>query len=132
MHEVSLSRQLAAAVARAAGSRRVDAVHVVVGQLRQVVPEALQHAWTFVIHGTVLDGAVLHLDHVPAVLACDDCGSSTRLGPELGFGCPSCASRRTHLTSGEEFILAAIDVHDGDPRPDPTPRGRVHGTLPPP
>jgi hydrogenase nickel incorporation protein HypA/HybF len=128
VHEVSLSRQLAAAVVRAAAGRRVDAVHVVVGQLRQVVPAALHHAWAFVVRGTVLDAAVLHLDHVPAVLTCDDCGSSTRLGPELGFDCRGCGSRHTHLTGGEEFVLASIDVHDADP----TPRGPLHGTLPSP
>ncbi|MBU4206190.1 MAG: hydrogenase maturation nickel metallochaperone HypA, partial [Actinobacteria bacterium] len=52
MHEVSLCRSLAAAVTRAAGVRRVEAIHVDVGQLRQVVPEAMAHAWTFVVRDT--------------------------------------------------------------------------------
>lgn len=112
MHEVSLCRSLAAAVGRAAGDRRVEAVHVTVGQLRQVVPEAMSHAWVFVVRDTFLDGAELHLTSVPAVLACDACGVSDALGPELGFSCHTCGSDRTHLISGEEFTLTAIDVSE--------------------
>lgn len=140
MHEVSLCSQLAAAVSRATGARQVDAVFVKVGQLRQVVPETLHHAWTFVVRGTRLEGASLHLDSVPAVLACDDCGRTARIGPELGFGCRACGSARTHLISGEEFVLTAVDVHDAAvARPtgsaendDSTQRGPLHGALPPP
>lgn len=112
MHEVSLCRSLAAAVSRAAGQRPVETVYVDVGQLRQVVPEALTHAWTFVVRGTGLDGARLEVNHIPAVLICDDCGHQVELGPELGFVCQRCGSSQTHLSSGEEFTLTAIDVSE--------------------
>ena len=112
MHEVSLCRSLATAVGRAAGSRHVTDVFVDVGALRQVVPEALAFAWTFVVRGTALDGAELHLNPIPAVLACERCGARTELGPELGFTCPACGAGDTHLASGEEFTLTAIDVAD--------------------
>lgn len=109
---MSLCRSLATAVGRAAGTRRVTDVFVDVGALRQVVPDALAFAWTFVVRGTALDGAELHLNPIPAVLACNACGSRTTLGPELGFGCPACGSSDTHLATGEEFTLTAIDVAD--------------------
>ncbi len=112
MHEVSLCRSLATAVGRAAGRRRVTDVFVDIGQLRQVVPDALSFAWTFVVRGTALDGAVLHLNAIPAVIRCDSCGTRTELGPELGFNCPACGSADTRLVSGEEFTLTAIDVAD--------------------
>lgn len=112
MHEVSLCRSLASAVGRAAGTRHVTDVFVDVGALRQVVPDALSFAWTFVVRGTALDGAELHLNAIPAVLECDACGRRAELGPELGFSCPSCRSPETHLASGEEFTLTAIDVAD--------------------
>lgn len=139
VHEVSLCRQLAAAVSRTTGTRPVDAVYVEVGALRQVVPEALEYAWTFVVRGTPLANATLQLHQVPAVLACEDCGRSTQLGPELGFTCPTCGSARTHLTSGEEFVLTAVDVHDeataapAGPVDDDAsaPRGVPHGALSP-
>lgn len=112
MHEVSLCRSLAAAVSRAAGQRRVETVLVDVGQLRQVVPEALAHAWVFVVKGTGLEGARLEVNHIPAVLICDECAYQVELGPELGFACQRCGSQNTHLSSGEEFTLTAIDVSE--------------------
>jgi hydrogenase nickel incorporation protein HypA/HybF len=112
VHEVSLCRSLASAVTRAAGERRVEAIHVDVGQLRQVVPEAMLHAWGFVVRSTPLEGAALNLTSIPAVLVCEDCQVGAELGPELGFTCHSCGSARTHLSSGEEFTLTAIDVSD--------------------
>lgn len=115
---MSLAQALARAVGRAAGTRPVTAVFVDVGALRQVIPEALDSAWTFVVRGTALAGAALHTRAVPAVLACDDCGATTKLGPELGFRCPSCGSAATHLVSGEEFTLTAIDVADEGPSTD--------------
>ncbi len=112
MHEVSLCRSLASAVGRAAGVRRVTDVFVDVGALRQVVPDAMSFAWTFVVRGTALDDAELHLNAIPAVLQCDSCGERAELGPDLGFTCPGCCSADTHLASGEEFTLTAIDVAD--------------------
>lgn len=129
VHEVSLCRQLAGAVARATVGRDVDTVYVTVGELRQVVPEALEHAWTFVVRGTPLSDARLALHQVPAVVACDDCGHEARLGRQLGFACTACGSARTHLTSGEEFVLTAVDVHD--PPDTPAQEGTRDGALSP-
>jgi hydrogenase nickel incorporation protein HypA/HybF len=112
LHEVSLCRSLASAVSRAARGRQVEAIHVDVGQLRQVVPEAMLHAWTFVVRDTALHGAQLRLNSIPAVLACQDCETRSELGPELGFACHSCGSSHTQLVSGEEFTLTAIDVSE--------------------
>lgn len=126
MHEVSLCRQLAAAVTRATGDRTVEVVHVDVGELRQVVPEAMRFAWTFVVKDTPLAGARLDLRQLPAVLACRTCGTSTRLGPELGFDCRACGSTDTSLTSGEQFVLTAVDVQTSSPTGDPADRSETH------
>lgn len=124
MHEVALCSQLARAVGRAANGRTVVLVEVEVGALRQVVPEALQHAWGFVVRGTALDRAQLRLSLLPAVLACQECGARSTLGPELGFDCRGCGSPATTVVSGEEFRLVAIDVD--------TAKGADDGALPPP
>jgi len=133
MHEVSLCRQLAAAVTRATGDREVEAVYVDVGQLRQVVPEAMQFAWTFVVKETSLARARLELRQLPAILVCRDCGTNARLGPELGFYCRACGSTDTELTSGEQFVLTAVDVRtplDGDTSTGPRTPADVRTTTP--
>ncbi len=139
MHEVALCRHLAAAVSRATGerAREVEVVHVDVGQLRQVVPDAMRFAWTFVVKDTPLARTRLDLRELPAVLRCRGCGASARLGPELGFGCHVCGSADTELTSGEQFVLTAVDVRTSPRDADAsdgweTDRGKgdPSGTLP--
>lgn len=119
MHEVSLCQHLARAVSRAAGPRTVEVVHVDVGALRQVVPDAMTFAWGFVVRGTTLDGCRLDMRELPAVIRCEVCGADARLGPELGFDCRSCGSADTVVVSGEQFLLRAIDVAvpESDGRP---------------
>ncbi len=118
MHEVSLCRQLASAVLRAVGEREVQEVHIDVGALRQVVPEAMEFAWPIVVRGTALDGARLLMRELPAIITCDECGVQTRLGAELGFDCPACGSSTTRVTSGEEFVLRSVDVRTACDEPD--------------
>ncbi|QGF23105.1 hydrogenase nickel incorporation protein HypB [Raineyella fluvialis] len=125
MHEVSLCRQLAAAVARATGGREVETVYVDVGQLRQVVPAAMGFAWTFVVKGTALEDASLEMRTLPAELACRACGASSRLGSDLGFDCRACGSPETVLTSGEQFVLTAVDVRTPPPPTTVRPGARL-------
>lgn len=120
MHELALSQQLAGIVARAAAGRRVCSVQVQVGHLRQVVPDALHHAWTFTVRTTELDGAALVIDEVPVRLHCLDCDQTSEPGERLGFDCLHCQSPRTRVVAGEEFLVTSIDVDEAPPqRKDP-------------
>lgn len=126
MHELSLSREVAAIVGRASAGRPVAVVELRVGHLRQVVPDALQHAWRFTVKGTPLAGARLLIDEVPVRLTCLDCHQDSLPGRELGFACRHCQSPRTRITAGEEFMVVAIEVDD------PDQKGVPDGTIPPP
>lgn len=112
VHEVALSQQLARMVTRAASGRRVVAVHVEVGHLRQVVPEALHHAWRATTQRTPLASARLVTTAIPAVVRCGSCGADTTLADEPRFDCSACGGTRTTVVAGEEFRLTAIDVDD--------------------
>lgn len=107
MHEVALSTQLARAVARAAGDAKVVAVRLKIGALRQVVPETLDYAWGFVVRGTLLDAAKLHIQWVPLEITCP---AGHRSNPEeLDFTCPIC-DETAQVTAGNEFTIIDIDV----------------------
>nr|NLI51080.1 hydrogenase maturation nickel metallochaperone HypA [Propionibacterium sp.] len=116
MHEVALSRQIARIVERAAAGRRVTRVEVEVGQLRQVVPEALRYAWTFVVAGTPLASAGLVVTAVPATVRCAACGAEATLDAEVRFDCGACGAPGATLVRGEEFRVCTIDV-DGPGTP---------------
>lgn len=112
MHEVALSQQVARIAARAASGRRVVAVHVEVGHLRQVVADALVQAWRATTGRTPLAGADLVVTSVPAVVRCDACGTTVTLTTEVRFDCARCGATHTTVVAGEEFRVTAIDVDD--------------------
>ena len=74
MHELSIAEAIVAIAERHAAGRRVYRVSVKVGHLRQVVPDALQFAFQLLTDGTVLEGAELAIEEVPARVRCRGCG----------------------------------------------------------
>ncbi len=92
MHELALCGAIADIVSRRAGARPVSAVHLRIGELRQVVPDTLSFCWTMVIEGTPLDGASLDIERIDAVLSCRDCGTSHAMDGAIAFACPGCGS----------------------------------------
>lgn len=110
VHEVALATQLSRVVARAAGGRRVAAVNIEVGALRQVVPDSLAYAWTFVIKNTSLDGARLNVDWLDAEIECA-AGHRSRVNASayLDLRCPQC-EEPTRVVSGEQFRVVDIEV----------------------
>ncbi len=77
MHELSIASALADIVLRHAGGRKVTAVEVKVGRLRQVVPDALEFAWELVARETPLEGAALELADVPVTVRCRACDAES-------------------------------------------------------
>jgi hydrogenase nickel incorporation protein HypA/HybF len=110
MHELSLCGALIEIVSRRADDRPVQAVHVRVGQLRQVVPETLAFCWEMVVAQTQLEGSALELERVPAVLHCRACDATGPLGESIAIACQSCASLDVEVTAGEEFDVTALDL----------------------
>jgi len=110
MHELSLCRSIETIVLRAAEGRRVGVVEVDVGDLRQVVPSTLEYCWGLVVAGTALAGSRLDVTHIPAVLECENCGHKTTLDDLPIMKCESCGNTDVRVISGEEFMVAAIQL----------------------
>ncbi len=110
MHELSLCRSIYGIVDNARGARSVTAVHLQVGQLRQVVPDTLTYCWSMITETTPLAGSILDIDHVPVRLDCAACGERTTVEHVLVLTCGSCASGDITLHTGEEFMVTSIDL----------------------
>ena len=91
MHELSVSSAIVDTVVRHAEGRRVTAVRVRLGRLRQVVPGSLAFYFELVSRETVCDGARLEQELVPAALRCEDCGHEWEIDMPF-FRCPVCES----------------------------------------
>jgi hydrogenase nickel incorporation protein HypA/HybF len=113
VHELSLAGAVIDTVERHAAGRRVTAVYLTVGHLRQVVPASLDFYFGHVARGTVCEGARLEQELVPARLRCD-CGHEWALD-EVDFRCTACGAAGAKVISGEEFLVESIDVEEQEP-----------------
>lgn len=109
MHELSICQSIIGIAERHAAGRPVAAVHVDVGHLRQVVPDTLEYCWSVAVTDTALAGARLVVNHIPAVIDCRACGSSTELAHPV-FRCGSCAGTDVELRAGEELLIRSLDI----------------------
>jgi hydrogenase nickel incorporation protein HypA/HybF len=111
MHELSLSSAIVNTAVKHAAGRKVTAVVLRVGRMRQVIPDTLDFYFGVVARDTVCEGARLEQKLVPAVLSCEACGRSWEIEfPD--FRCPSCEQGGTKVVTGNEFEVESIDVEE--------------------
>jgi hydrogenase nickel incorporation protein HypA/HybF len=109
VHELAIADSLVRIAERHAGGRPVVRVEVKVGRLRQVVPSALELAFGLLAEDTVVEGAELALEDVPAAGRCRGCDSETEL-PELPLTCRRCGSFDVEVTRGEELRVDTLEL----------------------
>lgn len=111
MHEMSLATAVVDVALKHAVGRRVTAVELRVGGMRQVVPSSLEFYFAICGRDTLCEGARLELVVVATRLRCEAC--ETEWEPDLPFFfCPSCASSDVNVARGEEFEIESIMVEE--------------------
>lgn len=108
MHELSICGSIADIVNRHAGERRVETVHVRIGQLRQIVPDTLVYCWSIVSAETPLAGSNLEVERVPARIECRACGAVSEIVEFPLALCGSCGGAEVTVVSGEEFLITSL------------------------
>jgi len=111
VHELSLADAILAVAREHAEGRRVTSVEVKIGQLRQVVPDALDFAFGLVAEGTNVEGAALQVEHVPARLACADCEAETTVS-EFPLACGGCGSLDVSVVGGDELRVESLELEN--------------------
>lgn len=119
MHEYAIAEGVLGVVEDHAGGRRVEAVELKVGQLRQVVPAALELAFEIAAEDTIAAGAELRLESVRPLLLCAACAEQTETA-ELPLACAGCGGFEVTVLAGEELQVESIEVSDERaPRAEP-------------
>jgi len=111
MHELSLSQAILETALRHADGRRVSAIDLRVGHLRQVVAASLEFYLELVSRDTVCEGARLEVEVVPARLRCNPCSEEWEL-ESPPFRCPGCAGSDVEVIAGNEFEIESITVEE--------------------
>jgi hydrogenase nickel incorporation protein HypA/HybF len=120
VHEASLMSNLLAIVERAAadeGGGPVRVVHMKIGELAGVNPDAMRFAFDCMSPGTVAEGGTLEIERVPLAIRCKGCGATAH-PDDLVFVCASCGFSDIEILSGREMQVDYILMNDGGAAPD--------------
>ncbi|GAB4268794.1 MAG: hydrogenase maturation nickel metallochaperone HypA [Methylomicrobium sp.] len=112
MHELSLCEDLLDQVKQLAEShraQRVVGITVQIGVLSGVEPKLLASAFEINRIGTIAGNAQLTLETLPARVFCNECLHESEV-PGNQLGCPLCGCLKTRLTTGDEMILARVEM----------------------
>jgi hydrogenase nickel incorporation protein HypA/HybF len=115
MHETSIIQSLIELIREQLaeqGPVRVTSVHLRVGAMAGVVPEALQFAFAAVVLGTSLDGARLDIQAAPLTAWCRVCMTERPIDSPQRLRCPVCDRPTPDVLSGKELELAWLEIVD--------------------
>ncbi|MEM9251480.1 MAG: hydrogenase maturation nickel metallochaperone HypA [Planctomycetota bacterium] len=121
MHEMSIAMSIVESVEGVLADERdggeagrVAAVHVMVGAMSGVVPEALEFAWSAATGGTAVAGARLAIEAVPAAVWCEACGAEREIAG-VALLCPTCGLACRELVRGRELEIMSLEMTDEQP-----------------
>ncbi|MDO5335004.1 MAG: hydrogenase maturation nickel metallochaperone HypA [Coriobacteriia bacterium] len=120
MHEMGLVAGILDSVvptARQAGAERITKVSLSVGEMTEVIEEAMVFAFEALTEGTIAEGAELDLTIIPPKSICLECGNEYD-HDRLHVTCPACGSAFTQLVQGKEMQIDSIEVDLPDSEED--------------
>ena len=108
MHELAITQSMVAAVADTVGPLRVVRVHLQIGALAGVVPDALRFCFEACVRDTALANASLEIDEVPARGRCKGCGAELAMSSLLDE-C-ACGGMEIEVLAGQELRIKDVEV----------------------
>jgi hydrogenase nickel incorporation protein HypA/HybF len=112
MHELSVCLALldqVEAIARERGARGVERICLRIGPLCGVESPLLASAFPLAAAGTLAEHAVLEIEPTPVRVRCRECGAESDAAPNRLI-CGACGGYRTQLVSGDEMLLASLEL----------------------
>jgi hydrogenase nickel incorporation protein HypA/HybF len=112
MHEMSIVESMLGIIKDEMARHQVSrlmAVHLVVGELTAVVPEALTFCFELYIKETPLQGARLEIEPQPLSGRCKKCKEEFRI-EEMNFRCPQCQNPDVEILTGRELYIKDIEA----------------------
>jgi hydrogenase nickel incorporation protein HypA/HybF len=112
MHELSVCQSLLVQVERIAlqhQARGVTCISLQIGPLSGIEPGLLQQAFTLARAGSVAEQATLVIESLPIRVKCRSCGEESEATPNRLL-CRHCGDYHTQLISGDEMLLASVEL----------------------
>jgi hydrogenase nickel incorporation protein HypA/HybF len=96
-------------IAREHQSGRVERIVLQVGPLSGVEAPLLKRAWPLVSIGTLAEEAELVIEIAAVKVRCTQCEAVSEVAPNRLL-CAACGDFRTRLVSGDEMLLANMEL----------------------
>jgi hydrogenase nickel incorporation protein HypA/HybF len=112
MHELPATEAMLATALQAAGSRRVIAIDLTVGEMGSIVDDSVQFYFDVLSRGTVAEGAALRFRRIPGNGICLDCCRRFDARPPLPHACSACGGRLLRVSGGQDFSLDSLEVDE--------------------
>lgn len=112
MHELSICQALldqVEGIAKEHGATKVERIVLKVGPLAGVEPALLRNAYPLAAAGTLAEHAELIIEPAPVRVRCNSCEAETDATPNRLL-CGLCGDWRTRLISGDEMLLANLEL----------------------
>ena len=115
MHELPITNSIFQIVLRHARANRVErviAVDLEIGALCDLQPMWMQRYFDRLSRGTVVEGATLRTNRVPAVFRCNACCARFEVDSlvDADLCCAHCHSTRVSLVSGKEYHVRRMEA----------------------
>lgn len=111
MHELSIAMSIIDMACEEAEKHpgELVAIHLQLGPLAGVVPEALLSAFEMAREDSPLPSARLVVEHVPLVVWCSRCNAEREATSLQDFSCGTCGTPAAELRRGDELLVSALE-----------------------
>ena len=115
MHELPITKSIFQIVlkhAKKGNVERVISVNLEIGALSDLQSEWVQRYFDHLSRDTVVEGAKLKINKVPAVFRCNRCQGSFEINSLLAedLSCGQCDSKEITLVSGRQYHVKNMEV----------------------
>lgn len=112
MHELSIAlsmlEEMEEQVEKLPGAL-IEAVHIRIGVLSGVDPQALRFAYELGCEGTRFAGSRLEIESVPLLVFCPQCAITHPADPQ-NICCPRCLTPKQQILEGRELEVRALEL----------------------
>lgn len=108
MHELAITQSVVDMVVERTAGRLVATVHLQVGKLSGVLPDAMLFCYELVVAGTGLEASVLTIDHTDGCGHCRTCSAEFPLD-QMILLCP-CGSADVNIVAGRELLVTSVEL----------------------
>jgi hydrogenase nickel incorporation protein HypA/HybF len=92
-------------------AQSVSSITIRIGPLSGIEPALLKQAFPIARAGTVANDAELHIETLPVRVRCETCGEESDATANRLL-CGVCGDWHTRLISGDELLLASVELEN--------------------